>query len=76
MGYPKRRLERWFYPFSAGSDGRLLMLSGGLVVSELTGNGSFLLWLLWALAAATYINFLVRIGMIYRHFGAGDGPES
>ncbi len=76
MGYPKRRLERLFYPFSAGSDGRLLMLSGGLVVSELTGNGSFLLWLLWALAAATYINFLVRIGMIYRHFGAGDGPES
>ena len=76
MGYPKRRLERWFYLFSAGSDGRLLMLSGGLVVSELTGNGSFLLWLLWALAAATYINFLVRIGTIYRHFGAGDGPES
>ncbi len=76
VGYPKRRLERWFYPFSAGSDGRLLMLSGGLVVSELTGNGSFLLWLLWALAAATYVNFLVRIGTIYRHFGAGDSPES
>ncbi len=76
MGYPKRRLERLFYLFSAGSDGRLLMLSVGLIVSELTGDGSFLLWLLWALAAATYLNFFVRIGLVYAHFGAEDGPES
>ena len=75
-GYPKRRLERLFYLFSAGSDGRLLMLSVGLVVSELAGDGSFLLWLLWSLAAATYLNFLVRIGSVYRHFGAGDRDES
>lgn len=75
MGYPKRRLERLFYPFSAGSDGRLLMLSVGLVVTELTGDGSILLWLLWALAVATYVNFFVRIGSIYKHFGAGDRPE-
>ena len=74
--YPKRRLERLFYLFSAGSDSRLLMLSVGLVVTELTGDGSFLLWLLWALAAATYVNFFVRVGSIYRHFGAGDRPES
>ncbi len=76
MGYPKRRLEKLFGLFCAGSDTRLLMLSIGLVVSEVTGDGSFLLWLLWALAAAAYVNFLVRIGLVYRHFGAGDRGES
>ena len=76
MAYPKRRLERLFGPVSAGSDTRLLILSIGLVVSELTGNGSFLLWLLWALAAATYVNFLVRIWLVYRHFGADDDTKS
>lgn len=67
MGYPKRRLEKLFVLFCAGSEGRLLMLSIGLLVSEFTGDGSFLLWLLWALAAAAYVNFLVRIGLVYRH---------
>ena len=76
MGYPKRRFEQLFSLFCAGSDGRLLMLSIGLVVSELTTDGSFLLWLLWALAAAAYVNFLVRIGLVYRHFRAGDSTES
>ena len=76
MGYPKRRLERLFGLFCSGSDTRLLMLSIGLVVSDLTGEGSFLLWLLWALAAAACVNFLVRIGLVYRHFRAGDPPES
>ncbi len=75
MNYPKSRLERFFSLFCAGSDSRLLMLSIGLVVSDLTGNGSFLLWLLWALAATAYVNFLVRIGLVYRHFGAGDRPK-
>jgi hypothetical protein len=75
-GYPKRRLEKLFGLICAGSDSRLLLLSVGLVVSDLTGNGSFLLWLLWALAAAAYVNFLVRIGLIYRHFGSGNPPES
>ena len=75
-GYPKRRLEKLFSLFCAGSDSRLLMLSIGLVVSDLTGDGSFLLWLLWALAAAAYVNFLVRIGLVYRHFRAGDPPQS
>ena len=74
--YPKRRLERFFGLFCGGSDSRLLMLSIGLVVTELTGYGPFLLWLLWALAAAAYANFLVRIRLIHRHFGAGDRPES
>ena len=74
-GYPKRRLERLLGLFCAGSDSRLLMLSIGLIVSELTGDGSFLLWLLWALAAATYVNFLIRIGLVHRHFGADDRPE-
>ena len=74
--YPKRRLERLFCLFCAGSESRLLMLSIGLVVSELTGDGLHLLWLLWALAAAAYINFLVRIGLVYRHFQAGDPAES
>lgn len=76
MAYPKRRLEKLFGLFCAGSDTRLLMLSIGLVVSEVTGDGSFLLWLLWALAAAAYVNFLVRIGLVYRHFGTGDRGES
>ncbi len=76
MGYPKRRLERLFGLFCAGSDTRLLMLSIGLIVSEVTRDGSFLLWLLWALAAAAYVNFLVRIGLVYRHFRAGDPAES
>jgi len=76
MGYPKRRLEKLFGLFCSGSDSRLLMLSIGLAVSDLTGDGLFLLWLLWALAAAAYVNFLVRIGLVYRHFRAGDPPES
>lgn len=76
MAYPKRRLEKLFGLFCAGSDTRLLMLSIGLVVSKLTGDGLFLLWLLWALAAAAYVNFLVRIGLVYRHFRAADRPES
>ena len=75
-GYPKRRLEKLFGLFCAGSDSRLLMLSIGLVVSDLTGDGSFLLWLLWALAAAAYVNFLVRIGLVCRHFRSGNPVES
>ena len=76
MGYPKRRFEKLFGLFCSGSDGRLLMLSIGLVVSELTRDGSFLLWLLWALAAAAYVNFLIRIGLVSRHFRAGDSTGS
>ena len=75
-GYPKRRLEKLFSLFCAGSDTRLLMLSVGLVVSDLTGEGSFLLWLLWALAAAACVNFLVRIGLVCRHFRSGNPLES
>ena len=76
MGYPKRRLEKLFGLFCSGSDSRLLILSIGLVVSDLTGDGLFLLWLLWALAAAACVNFLVRIGLVYRHFRAGDPTKS
>ena len=76
IGYPKRRLERVFGLFCSGSDSRLLMLSIGLVVSEFTGEGLFLLWLLWLLAAAAYLNFIVRIGLVNRHFRAGDPTES
>ena len=76
MGYPKRRLEKLFGLFCSGSDSRLLILSIGLVVSDLTGDGLFLLWLLWALAAAACVNFLVRIGLVFRHFRAGDPTKS
>jgi phosphatidylglycerophosphate synthase len=76
MGFPKRRLEKLFSLFCAASDTRLLILSIGLVVSDLTGEGSFLLWLLWALAAAACVNFLVRIGLVYRHFKAEDPTKS
>jgi phosphatidylglycerophosphate synthase len=75
MAYPKRRLERLFCFFCAGSDGRLLLLSFGLIGSELTGDGSYLLWLLWVLAATTFANFLIRIALIYRHFGVDRCPE-
>ena len=76
MAYPKRRLERLFCLFCAGSESRVLVLSIGLVVGDLTGDGSFLLWVLWALAGAAYVNFLVRIGLVCRHFRAGDHTES
>ena len=69
MNYPKRRLERLLCHFCAGSDSRLLMLSIGLILSELTGNSLLLLWLIWVLAAVIYINVLIRVGLIYRHFG-------
>ena len=75
MSYPKRRLERLQGLFCAGSDSRLLMLSIGLIVSEMTGDASFLLWLLRALAAAAYATFLIRIALIYRHFRADERPE-
>lgn len=75
MTYPKRRLERLQGLFCAGSDSRLLVLSIGLIVSEITGNVSFMLWLLWALAAAAYATFLIRIALIYRHFRADERPE-
>jgi FtsH-binding integral membrane protein len=52
------------------------MLSIGLVVSELTGDGSILLWLLWALAGAVFLNVFVRIGMVCRHFKTGDPADS
>jgi phosphatidylglycerophosphate synthase len=76
MGYPKRRYERLFSLFCAGSEGRLLILSLGLVVGDLTRDGSIMLWLLWALAAAVSLNFLVRIGLVWRHFGDGGRTGS
>jgi hypothetical protein len=72
FNYPKRKLERLFGPFCAGSDTRLLVLSIGLVVASVTGHFELLLWLLWALAAATYTNFIVRVGLVYRHFRTAD----
>ena len=76
MGYPKRKFERLFSLFCAGSEGRLLMLSLGLVIGDLTGNGSIMLWLLWGLAVAVALNFLVRIGLVCRHFGDGERADS
>jgi phosphatidylglycerophosphate synthase len=75
MGYPKRRLEKLF-GLCAGSEGRLLLLSIGLVVSNVTEDGLLLLWLLRGLAAAAYINFLIRIGLVYKHFRAEASSES
>jgi len=72
MAYPKRRLERLACLFCAGSEARLLMLSIGLVVAELSGSASFLFWTLWTLAIATYVNLLLRVGLIYRHYRAED----
>jgi phosphatidylglycerophosphate synthase len=74
MGYPKRKFERLFSFFCAGSEGRLLILSLGLVVGDLAGDSSIMLRVVWALAAVVSLNFLVRIGLICRHFGAGERP--
>ncbi len=75
LNYPKRKLEGLFGLFCAGSDSRLLMLSIGLVVATVTGYDESLLWLVWALAAATYTNFVVRVGLVHRHFHtAGEDP--
>lgn len=74
-GYPKRQLERLFSLVCAGSDSRLLLLSIGLVVSELMNNGDILLWLMAVVATAGYINFLVRIALVYRHFKDEDVAE-
>ncbi|MFP6582166.1 MAG: CDP-alcohol phosphatidyltransferase family protein [Candidatus Hydrogenedentota bacterium] len=75
MNYPKRKLEKIFGLFCGGSDSRLLMLSIGLFASELTGDASILLWLLRIWAGAMCINFVVRIGLIYRHFDGIDDTE-
>ena len=72
-GYPKRRLERLFGPISAGSDSRLLVLSIGLILSEVTGSGQLLLWLMVALAAVAYLNFIVRIVLVCLHFRTDEG---
>jgi hypothetical protein len=72
VNYPKRKLERLFGLFCAGSDSRLLMLSIGLVVAGVTRHYELLLWLLWALAAATYTNFVFRVGLVHRHFRTAD----
>lgn len=74
-GYPKRRLEKIFGLFCAGSDSRLLVLSLGLIISDLTGNSLILLWILWMLTAAIYLNFLVRIRLIYKHFKTENVTE-
>ncbi|MFP6616440.1 MAG: CDP-alcohol phosphatidyltransferase family protein [Candidatus Hydrogenedentota bacterium] len=73
--YPKRELEKLFGFLCAGSDSRLLMLSTGLVVSELTGNASILLWLLRIWAVVMYVNFILRIWLIRRHFDREDTAE-
>ena len=73
MGYPKRRLEKLFSLFCGGADSRLLLLSIALVVSDITGDERFLLWLVLILAALCYLNFIVRIGLVYKHFGT-DKP--
>jgi hypothetical protein len=51
------------------------MLSIGLVVSEVTGEGVFLLWLMWMLAAAAFVNFIFRIVLVYRHFKTENPTE-
>lgn len=72
MSYPKRRFEPLFATVCAGSDGRLLLLSLGLIVAGAAGEPRYLLWLIWCLAIATGMNFLVRIGLIVRHFSDED----
>lgn len=76
MDYPKRKLERLFSLFCAGSDSRLLMLSVGLLASELSGNPSILLWLFQIWTVAMGLNFALRIGLIYHHFNSENKIES
>ena len=76
MSYPKRRLEPLFATVCAGSDSRLLLLSLGLIVAGTAGEPRYLLWLIWCLAIATGTNFVVRMGLIVRHFSDEDAHVS
>ncbi len=52
------------------------MLSIGLIVSELAAYAPLLLGLMWTLAAATYVNFGVRVQLVKRHFGDWEFPSA
>jgi len=73
MNFPKRRLEPIFAFLCAGSDMRLLVLSIGVAAAALSRDAEVLLWTFRGLAALTYVNFVVRIIQIARHFRTGVG---
>lgn len=59
--YPKLKVEGLFTWICAGSDVRLLYLSVGILLIPLTGNSTFLCWILWFLTLSLYLNFLFRL---------------
>ncbi len=59
--YPKRKVEWLFSWICAGSDVRLLYLSVGILLIPLTGNSTFLFWILRFLTLSLYLNFLFRL---------------
>jgi phosphatidylglycerophosphate synthase len=65
-GYPKRIWEPAFSWASAGSDGRLLILSCGLVAAAVTGSATALEVTLWSLAGFCGANLLWRAGILWR----------
>ena len=73
MNYPKRKLEPVFAFVCSGSDARLLVLSIGVIAAVLSRDATLLLWTVWGLAGVTYINFIVRVVQIARHFGIRVG---
>jgi len=73
MNYPKRRLEPVLAFVCAGSDVRLLVLSIGVLAAAISQDATMLLWTFWGLAAVTYVNFVVRVIQIARHYRTFTG---
>ncbi len=76
MSYPKRRLESVFAVLSAGSDARLLVLTLAVVIAQIGEEAVWVLDAMWGLAILTYVNLVVRVIQIARHFRSDVAPKS
>lgn len=73
--YPKRLWEPFFSWFSSGSDGRLLVLTLGMLATVITGSTESLLITLWALAAACATNLAWRTLVLARFIRSQGLPQ-
>jgi phosphatidylglycerophosphate synthase len=73
--YPKRLWEPFFSWFSSGSDGRLLVLTLGMLATVITGSTEALLITLWALAAACATNLAWRTLVLARLIRSQGFPQ-
>jgi len=63
--YPKNRIEPFFSWICAGSDIRLFHLSMAILWFALTESSSVLLWVIFLMTGALFINFSLRMRKIY-----------